>query len=191
MAWRNHDGVSALTIARSDRTALAFDGTPPVIGCVATPSTLDSASAALVPVHVALTSTDATSGVASLVLTGIASDVPLTTDDQQGFSVGAASTDGALRAGPGPRNYSLTYTAVDVAGNSATCTAVVHLPEPVVDSTLPRCTLLGITLSGGRRVLSFGVSDGESGLAQVRVISAQGAAVSLPTVTRGSTPTHP
>lgn len=187
------DGATTLAYYATDNAGnveaahsmtLALDATPPSIACSATPSTV-AATGALAPVHVAVTSSDATSGVASVVLTSLQSDVPLASGDTQGFAVGGALVDGQLRAGPGARTYTLTYTATDVAGNSANCTARVEVTAVAVsDSVAPRCSVTGV---GSGRQLRFSASDAESGLAGVRVVSSQGAAVTIPSFTPGST----
>jgi hypothetical protein len=80
------------------------------------------------------------SGAAGAVLTKAASSEPDdglgdgdTANDIQGWEVGTPDTTGELRAersGTGPgRVYTLTYTGVDVAGNTSACAVAVKVPH--------------------------------------------------------------
>jgi hypothetical protein len=94
----------------------------------------------LVRITVDVTLSDATSGPAGYMLTAVTSDEPDAgasnedlPNDIQGWDVGTADTSGEYRAeradaGDG-RVYTLTYTGEDVAGNEATCKAVVRVPK--------------------------------------------------------------
>jgi hypothetical protein len=71
--------------------------------------------------------TDETSGPDGFLLTGAPAA------DAADFVVGEPDVAGLLRArrpgNGGDRKYTLTYTARDVAGNSATCDATVSVPH--------------------------------------------------------------
>ena len=59
-------------------------------------------------------------------------EVPDLMDDVEGFELGSSETEGALRAkravkGQG-RSYTLGYTGVDVADNTASCNTTVTVP---------------------------------------------------------------
>lgn len=103
------------------------DATPPWITCTPTPSTLWPPNGKLVPVSVDVTVTDETSGSGGFLLTAAP------TTDTADFVVGEPDIAGLLRARrPGESQggeYTLTYTARDVAGNSATCGATVTTPH--------------------------------------------------------------
>lgn len=116
------------------------DHTPPVVSCTVTPERLWPPDHRLVPVTATVTITDEGSGPAGFALVSITSsepdqglgdgDVP---GDIRGFTVGAASTSGWLRAersgrGTG-RVYALTYVGADRGGNSTACTATVRVPH--------------------------------------------------------------
>jgi hypothetical protein len=103
------------------------DATPPAITCTPTPSTLWPPNGQLVPVSVEVEVTDETSGPDGFLLTGAPAA------DAADFVVGEPDVAGLLRArrpgNGGDREYTLTYTARDVAGNSATCDATVSVPH--------------------------------------------------------------
>ena len=103
------------------------DATPPTITCTPTPSTLWPPNGKFVPVSVEVNVTDETSGPNGFLLTAVPAA------DAAGFAVGEPDVTGLLRArrpgNGGDRAYTLTYTARDVAGNSATCDATVSVPH--------------------------------------------------------------
>jgi hypothetical protein len=103
------------------------DATPPAITCTPTPATLWPPNGKLVLVSVEVNVTDETSGPDGFLLTA----APAT--DAADFTVGEPDTAGLLRAqrpgNGGDREYTLTYTAGDVAGNSAKCDATVLVPH--------------------------------------------------------------
>ena len=96
-------------------------------------STLWPANGKLVPVSVAVHVTDALSGAAGFTLVSATSNEPGANADIQGFTIGAASDTGFLRAsrlGSGSgRIYTLTYEGSDRAGNIASCTTSVLVPH--------------------------------------------------------------
>jgi hypothetical protein len=117
----------------SSSVTVKRDATVPGIACLPTPASLWPPTGKLVPVTVAVTVTDATSGPDSFLLTHTtASDG----DPNRGiveFQIGTADVAGLLRATrPGTaeeRVYTLTYTAHDLAGNGAECAATIVVPH--------------------------------------------------------------
>jgi hypothetical protein len=113
---------------------LALDTRDPSIKCPVSPSVLKPVDHHLRTVTVAVSTSDATSGVAGFTLLSVKSnqkdgglgqgDVA---NDIHGWTVGTADTSGMLRAEKfgGTRTYSIKYRATDVAGNAQTCTAQV------------------------------------------------------------------
>ncbi len=126
--------------AQATVAGINIDRTAPMVSCGASPGVLWPANHQLVPVTISLDVSDMTSGAAGVALLSVASSEPLGPGDIQGFTVGtflatagAAATSGLLRAEKGTANaarlYKLTYAGFDVAGNSATCAAVVMVPH--------------------------------------------------------------
>ena len=191
------DGLTTLTFGATDVAGnaepahtLSFnvDRTPPSVTCPTAVITIASPTGALVPVAVPVTAGDAGSGLASLVLTTLQSSVPLADGDQQGFLPGQPPADGLLRAAPAGRTYDLTYTAVDVAGNSGACVAHVQVQASsgTTDTAPPACQVARLLTSGGGRAVELALSDADSGLARVRVLTALGATVAVPRFTAGA-----
>ena len=128
------------TSAPSNVVTVKIDKTPPVITCTASPNILKPANHKLVDVTVAVQVTDALSGPAGFTLKSVTSneaDDGLgdgdTVGDIQGFTLGGPDTAGQLRAeraaqGTG-RAYTLLYEGKDVAGNTASCSAIVTVPR--------------------------------------------------------------
>lgn len=116
------------------------DATPPTVTCAATPNKLWPPNHKMASVNVSVAVSDATSGSAGFTLVSATSTEPDnglgdgdTPNDIQGFVVGTADTGGQVRAersGNGSRRlYTLTYTAMDLAGNSASCSAIISVPH--------------------------------------------------------------
>lgn len=144
----NFGGVDSFTFRASDGLAdselatvtLLVDNTPPTVTCPANPSSLWPPNHKLVDVQTSVTVTDTQSGPAGFTLIAATSNEPdagLDRDDVandiQGWTLGTADTSGQLRAersakGAG-RIYTLTYRALDRAGNAATCAATVRVPH--------------------------------------------------------------
>ena len=94
----------------------------------------------MVAVTASVSVTDTLSGSAGFSLISATSNEPDAglgggdlPNDIQGFVIGTPDTTGLLRAersnqGSG-RVYTLSYRGVDVAGNSATCSAAVTVPR--------------------------------------------------------------
>ena len=120
----------------ADPTPASFtwmvDTVAPAVTCSATPNNLWPPNGKLMPVSVAVNVSDPLSGPAGFTLISATSSEP-GVDDIQGFTVGAASTTGLLRAtrsGSGTdRLYTLTYAAVDRVGNTASCVTTVLVPH--------------------------------------------------------------
>jgi hypothetical protein len=121
------EGVTTLAYGATDvagavepskRLVLRLDGTPPRVTCSAGPRRLVP-SGRLVPVRVVVSVSDGGSGVAGFALAGVSPAA-----DASGWDSGTPDTGGLVRAVPG-RRYSLSYRALDVAGNATGCTATV------------------------------------------------------------------
>jgi hypothetical protein len=87
----------------------------------------------MVTVHAALYSADDGSGVASVILTSIASNEPDGGEDDIQADIGSAATSFGLRAkrsgGGTGRVYAVTYTATDNAGNRTPVSVTVAVPH--------------------------------------------------------------
>jgi hypothetical protein len=109
------------------------DATAPAVSCEPTPSTLWPPNRRLVPVAVAVTVTDATSGPGTFALTEASSSDGGAESDVVGFVTGTPDVEGLLRAErlgtASGRVYRLTYVAHDAAGNEARCVATVVVPH--------------------------------------------------------------
>lgn len=101
-------------------TVVQIDKTPPTLNVVMDPTVLWPANNKMVPVHATVSAADSLSGIDSVVLTSIASNVP-NDNDIQGAQVGTLDTDFMLLAAKGSKNseriYTITYQALDKAGN--------------------------------------------------------------------------
>lgn len=123
-------------------TGINIDRTPPTATCSATPAQLWPPNGRMVPVTTSLDATDALSGVAGFALHAASSSQPNTGPgpDIQDFVLGAADTEGSLRAARaarlGARVYTLVYHVVDHAGNRGECTAAVTVPHDQRGSSL-------------------------------------------------------
>jgi hypothetical protein len=128
----NQEGAKNLTVR--------IDKTPPNTECNVDPNKLRPANHKLVSVTATVTVTDPLSGPAGFLLSAVTSserddglgdgDTP---NDIQGWAIGTTDTTGQLRAERFEtrlgRVYTITYTARDMAGNSATCAATVTVPH--------------------------------------------------------------
>jgi hypothetical protein len=115
-------------------TGINIDKTPPTIACSATPNILWPPNNKLAPVNTSVNVTDSLSGPGGFNPLSATSNEPDSgAGDIQGFIPGSAITSGYLRAqrlGAGSgRIYTLTYTGLDRAGNSATCSTNVIVPH--------------------------------------------------------------
>jgi hypothetical protein len=111
-----------------------IDRTPPVVTCMATPSTVWPPDGRMVPVSIAVNATDAFSGAIGFAPQSITiSDPTALQRAVVGFTIGTASMTGsvqALRSGTETaRVYSFTYTSFDRVGLAGSCTASVVVPH--------------------------------------------------------------
>lgn len=108
---------------------ILIDKTPPSCTVSVNPNPIGPSNGKLVTATANVTITDQAglSGGNGFQLVSVTSNNPATAaSDIQGWTVGAASTSGQLRATKG-RVYTLTYKAFDLAGNvSATCSVTVR-----------------------------------------------------------------
>jgi Periplasmic copper-binding protein (NosD) len=132
----NGDGLAVTDIGADEVTTVASDTTPPTISCSATPNVLWPPNQSLVAVTVTLNATD-DSGSVRVTLDAVTnsqadsgldrSDLP---NDIQGWTAGTDDRSGYLRAErfEAFRVYTLTYSATDPSGNTATCQTTVTVP---------------------------------------------------------------
>ncbi|GAC1444862.1 MAG: hypothetical protein NVSMB52_04660 [Chloroflexota bacterium] len=108
-----------------------IDQTAPTVTCVASPALIWPPNHKMVPVNVTVKVADGLSGPNGFILISATSSEPNANNDIQGFVTGAPSTSGFLRAersgGGNGRIYTLTYQAMDMAGNTANCAAQVKV----------------------------------------------------------------
>jgi hypothetical protein len=127
-------------LSNSSSVTIKIDQTPPTCSVGVTPKALWPPNHQLVSINDVVGVTDSTSGPDGFTLTSVRSSEPdngLGDGDQandiQGFVPGTASISGKLRAersGTGlGRTYTLTYRAMDQAGNTASCTGLVRVPR--------------------------------------------------------------
>jgi Right handed beta helix region len=132
----NGDGVAVTDIGADEVTSTVSDTTPPTITCGASPNVLWPPNQMLVPVAVTISASD-DSGSATVTLVSVTSsqadsgldrsDLP---NDIQGWTTNSDDRSGYLRAErfEQPRMYTVTYTAADPSGNTATCQTTVKVP---------------------------------------------------------------
>jgi hypothetical protein len=82
----------------------------------------------MVTVNATLNSSDATSGVESVVLTSITCNQPDSGQGDIGAAFGTGATSFSLRAEKS-RIYTITYTATDKAGNKTAVSVTVTVPH--------------------------------------------------------------
>lgn len=113
--------------------SINIDKTAPSITCYVMPASLWPANHQLVPVSVTVNLTDSLSGRAGFTLASASSTPPGAAGDIQGFVSGTAGVSGFLRAeksvSGGERQYWLSYSGFDLAGNTADCKALVTVPH--------------------------------------------------------------
>ena len=118
------------------------DVTPPDISVTVSPDTLWSPNHKMVDIVATVTVSDICDAAPTMVLTSVTSDEPddakgngdgKTVDDIQGADIGTEDYEFQLRAeraGKGDgRVYTITYTATDASGNSASASATVVVPH--------------------------------------------------------------
>lgn len=112
-----------------------IDQTPPVLILNPNPSVIFPPNQKLMPVHINADYGDERSGVASVVLTSVSSnEADRDANDIQAAELGSFDQDMSLRAFRSDWNhegrvYTLTYTAADHAGNTATVECRVAVPH--------------------------------------------------------------
>ncbi|OCT11360.1 hypothetical protein A8709_06715 [Paenibacillus pectinilyticus] len=107
-------------------TQVKIDTTAPSLHVVLDKTTLWPANHQMVTVNAAVDSNDSGSGVASVVLTSITSNVPVTVGDISA-NMGTAAPSFSLRAEKG-RTYTIIYTATDRVGNQTSTAVNVTVP---------------------------------------------------------------
>lgn len=110
-----------------------IDKTGPTLKIELDPSILWLANHKMVKVNATLDSSDSLSGVQSVVLTSITSNVSESKDGDIQAKLGSEDASFSLRAtrfdeGTG-RVYTITYTATDYAGNQTKATATLTVPH--------------------------------------------------------------
>ena len=129
--FRSRDKAGNTEAAKSLKVRI--DKTPPIALALANPLLLWPANNKLIDVSVFMLNIDLLSGSNGFRLLSVTSSEPASADDMQGWSIGTADTHGQLRAessGKGiGRIYTLTYEALDDAGNRTTTTAAVLVPR--------------------------------------------------------------
>ncbi|PYI51933.1 OmpL47-type beta-barrel domain-containing protein [Paenibacillus flagellatus] len=107
---------------------IRLDKTGPVLSVKPDRTSIWPANHKMVTVQAAVYASDSASGVASVVLTSVASSEPASAGNDIRASVGTNATAFELRAEKG-RVYTVTYTATDRAGNRTDATAVIVVPH--------------------------------------------------------------
>jgi|GEM_PF-3304095 len=136
------EGLTTLTYFATDNAgnqeapktlSVKIDKTPPTMTCSVSPNTLWPPNHKPAAVTASVSVSDALSGPSGFALTSVTSNEPPAAGDIQGFAVGTTATTGQLiatRLGSGSgRVYTMTYQGKDVAGNTATCSAIVTVPH--------------------------------------------------------------
>ncbi|NOU85315.1 hypothetical protein GC102_05890 [Paenibacillus sp. LMG 31460] len=104
------------------------DKTAPVLSVQLDKTSIWPANHKMVTINAMLNSSDATSGVESVVLTSITSNQPNSDSSDIQANFGTAATSFSLRAEKS-RIYTITYTATDKAGNKTVTRATVTVPH--------------------------------------------------------------
>ena len=128
----------AHNVEKVKSTTIKVDKTAPTLDLKLDKTFLESRNHKMIPVNAVVDAKDATSGIASVVLTSIISSEPdnglgdgNTTDDIKDAEFGTKDTAFSLRAersGNHDRVYTITYTATDLAGNVTNTTVSVTVP---------------------------------------------------------------
>jgi chitodextrinase len=131
IGYRSTDQAGNVELTQT--IAFKIDKTAPLLTVQLDKTSIWPADHQMDTIHAALNSSDAASGVASVVLTSITSNEP---DSGQGdiqANIGTAATSFSLRAdrlGSGTgRTYTITYTATDKAGNNTVTSVTVTVPH--------------------------------------------------------------
>ncbi|NOU91275.1 hypothetical protein GC102_36955 [Paenibacillus sp. LMG 31460] len=105
-----------------------IDKTAPILTVQLDKTSIWPANHKMVTINATLNSSDAVSGVASVVLTSITINQSDSGEGDIGANIGAAATSFSLRAEKG-RIYTITYTATDKAGNKTDTSVTVTVPH--------------------------------------------------------------
>lgn len=117
----NVSKVSSYTVSNIDKTA-------PEFSIQLDQTTIWPPNHKMVKIHVLPHASDAESGIDSVLLTSITSNLPDTGQDDIEADFGTPATSFSLRAEKS-RIYTITYTASDKAGNQTAATATVTVPH--------------------------------------------------------------
>ncbi|NQX64230.1 OmpL47-type beta-barrel domain-containing protein [Paenibacillus qinlingensis] len=128
--YRSTDGAGNVEVPHS--LPIHIDKTAPLLSVQLNKTTLWPANHKMVSISATLSSSDAGSGVASIILSSISSNEPNNGDDIEA-NIGTTDTSFKLRAerlGSGSgRIYTVTYTITDQAGNQKNTSATVTVPH--------------------------------------------------------------
>jgi hypothetical protein len=120
-------------IENNQTVILKLDQTNPALTIQLNKTTIWPPNHKMVAIHAVLNSSDAGSGVASVILTSISSNEPDGGNDDIHANIGSTDTSFSLRAeraGSGTgRIYTITYTATDHADNQTIATTTVTVPH--------------------------------------------------------------
>jgi hypothetical protein len=108
-------------------TTFTVDVTAPILTVQLDRTSIWPPNHKMVNVNATLTSSDP-SGIESVILTSITSNVPGSAHNDIQAQIGTAATSFSLRAEKN-RIYTVTYTATDMAGNQTAATATVTVPH--------------------------------------------------------------
>ncbi|MBW7452960.1 discoidin domain-containing protein [Paenibacillus sepulcri] len=109
------------------------DKTAPALSVLPDKTSIWPPNHKMVKVHAELSSDDAGSGVESVALTSVSCDQPDSCQSDIEAEFGTAAVSFYLRAEKS-RNYSITYTATDKAGNKTVVTVTVAVPHDQADN---------------------------------------------------------
>jgi len=128
------DGTASVTaavytggITLTGSVAFNVDATAPALSIQLNKTEIWPANHKMVTVNAVLTASDA-SGIESVILTSITSNLPLLAASDIQANTGTSATSFSLRAEKG-RIYTITYTATDNAGNKTVSSVVIKVPH--------------------------------------------------------------
>ncbi len=129
---RNPDGTIVTSV---EIPFTKVDVTPPVLSIVLTPSVMASAQREkLVPISALITVRDDYDPAPEIKLVSITANEVLEAEDVRGAAIGTDDRSFSLRAEHGEKSrtgriYTVTYSATDASGNTATASATVTVPR--------------------------------------------------------------
>jgi hypothetical protein len=115
-------------VEQTKTVELKIDKTAPVLTVQLDKTSIWPANHKMVTVNAVLNSSDAGSGVASVILTSITSNEPNSDQSDIQAQLGTAATSFSLRAEK-DRIYTITYTATDKVGNDTVTSVTVSVPH--------------------------------------------------------------